>query len=124
MPIRFDIDETTNTLFTRAHDILTDIDLFSHRDALKNHPGFRPNLRELADVQGVTRFDLTAKTFAYFFSNILFGDGARRAVVAGRNSIALDMAMLYRNYRQDAPYSWEVFVDVDEAREWLELATG
>lgn len=59
MPITYRIDSERGIVLTAATGVLTDDEVMAHKRALAGDPGYRAGMRELSDVRGVERLDVT-----------------------------------------------------------------
>ena len=122
MPISFEIDPRLGLVRTTATGVLTDEELLQHKRDLQGDPRFDASMKELSDIRGVERLDVTA-------------EGVRRAVAMDQGQadalgdyklalvvsadVVFGMARMYQMMTEENIEGVGVFRDIEEALEWL-----
>jgi hypothetical protein len=122
MPISYKIDEDRGLVLTTATGTLTDADILSLKALLAADPRWRPGMRELSDVRGVERLDVTTAGVRQMAAWDAAADPAigqyRLAIVASRDHV-FGMARMYEMLTDQSVPGVSVFRDIDEAIRWL-----
>ena len=122
MPISYAIDPRLGLVRTTATGVLTDEELLQHKRDLQGDPRFDASMKELSDIRGVERLDVTA-------------EGVRRAVAMDQGQadalgdyklalvvsadVVFGMARMYQMMTEENIEGVGVFRDIEEALEWL-----
>jgi hypothetical protein len=122
MPISYQIDEARGLVVTTATGALTDADILGLKARLQVDPRWSPRLRELADVRGIDRLDVTTVGVRRMASwDAAVGpaiESYRLAIVAPRDEV-YGMARMYQMLTEFAVPNVGVFRDLEEAERWL-----
>ena len=122
MPISYRIDPERNLVLTTATGILADNDVMDLKRRLVADPAFRPDMRQLSDVRGVTELRVTAGgvrgMVALDAGNASRLEGHRLAIVAGED-VVYGMARMYQSMTEQNLPGVGVFRDYDAAVAWL-----
>ena len=123
MPVSYKVDRENGFILTVASGIVVGEEMIAHVAELSVEPDLPKPLRELWDGRRIERFDVTseqtrqilevAKEAADRFGN------AYIATVAARNSV-YGMARMLQAFAANSPFTFEVFRDIEQARNWLE----
>ena len=121
MPISYRIDPDRQWVLTTAWGVLTDADLLAHKTALANDAAFTPTMRQLSDISGIERLDVTADgvraMVAHDERNMEKRAGHRMALVVPKSEV-FGMARMYQ-LMSGPDQSIGVFRDITEATTWL-----
>jgi hypothetical protein len=120
MPVKYRIDVPLRTVFTTPFGTYTDQDARQHVEDLRNEPDFESDFNQLFDASGVTSVELSGTCVREIASIRMFGEGSRRAFVAGTD-VVFGMIRMFEMLRDDFPDQIRVFRDIDDARAWLGL---
>ena len=123
MPISYHIDSQHGVILTTASGVLTDDDIIKHKQELLRDPAVKPEMRELSDVRGVDRLEVTAEGIQRFVaqdaSNASGLRGHRLAIVVSSDFV-FGTARMYEVLTETNPLEVMVFRDIDKAKAWLE----
>ena len=124
MPISYTIDSTRQLVRTTATGILTDRDVLTHKKVLAADPRFRPGMRELSDVRGVTDLRVTSAgvhaMVAADAAHTVQSGAHQLAIVAGHD-VVFGMARMYQTLTESTVSKVAVFRSQEDAIEWLGL---
>jgi hypothetical protein len=121
MPADYKIDKSRRMVFSKAYGNLTDDDVFTHQDKLRNDPDFDPSFSQLVDCTDVTHIDdLSVEALYVLAERDPFGLGSRRAFVAPQNP-EYNVFRLYELLTTVHKDVVVVFKEMREAREFLDL---
>ena len=120
MPLEYRIEVSLRTVFTTPFGTYTDRDAREHVEDLRNHPNFESDFNQLFDARGVTSVELSGACVREIASIRMFGEGSRRAFVAGTD-VVFGMVRMFEMLRDDALDEIRVFRNIDDARAWLGL---
>ena len=124
MPITYRIDKEQDVILTTATGVLTDDELLDHKRALAADPGFSPDMRQLSDVRGVERLEVSPEGVRLMVA--LDRDHADRlgdwklAIVTTADFV-FGTARMYQSMTDEQTEHVQVFRDMAEARAWLGL---
>ena len=119
MPTTARIEPVTQTLLVTYSGWITDDDLLRSYDQVRSLPGFDPDGRELVDFSAVEGGEVTSAGVGKLLGRPpLFGQGARRAIVAPTD-VAFGMARMFELRRLEECGEIVVFRTRREALEWL-----
>ncbi len=105
----------------RAWDDTTSADLVRAARYTREHPAFRPDMRQLADFRDVTNFLIDAAAVQQLAVLQPYEPDVRRALLVATD-FAYGMSRMYQMLRESPRDQLDVFRDLDAALEWLELA--
>ncbi len=120
MPHKLRLEISLRTVFTTFFGVITDQDAREHVEDLRNHPEFEADFNQLFDARGVTSVELSGACVREIASMRMFGEGSRRAFVAGTD-VVFGMVRMFEMLRDDTPDEIRVFRNIDDARAWLGL---
>ena len=83
-------------------------------------PNFAVDFSQLADMSEVSRLDVSTDVVHYIAATTPFGEGSKRALVAG-SDIVYGMARLYGTVAEQRPGEFRAFREMSSAIEWLGL---
>lgn len=122
MPISYRIDQARHLVLTTATGILADNDVLDLKRRLVADPAFRPDMRQLSDVRGITALQVTAAgvrgMVALDSANASRLEGHRLAIVTGED-VVFGMARMYQSMTEQNLPGVGVFRDYDAAAAWL-----
>ncbi|MDB4952386.1 MAG: hypothetical protein JWM27_5035 [Gemmatimonadetes bacterium] len=121
MSVDYRIDPERGLVESAVSGEVTDEVMLQRQAVLRAHPLFRPHFRQLLDLSGVTRVQVTADCIRRLALGTPFGAGSRRAIVASRPA-AVGMARMFQVLAEERQNDVRVFPDVRSAREWLGIA--
>ena len=104
--------------------VLTDQEMFRHKQVLLDDPDFRPDLKELSDVRGIEKLDITpdgVRQFAALDQEHGRKLGEHRLAIVVSEAAVFGMARMYQTFTEENVQHVQVFRDMSEAREWLGL---
>ena len=123
MPISYRIDSQQCVIWTTITGVLTDEDIISHKKALVQDPAFKPGMKELSDVRGVERLQVTDAGIRRFVAQDACDSsclqGHRLAIVVSSDFV-FGTARMYEALTQANPIDVMVFRDIDKTKAWLE----
>jgi hypothetical protein len=123
MPADYTIDKSQRMVFSKAYGILTDQDIISHQEKLRDDPDFDPSFSQLVDCIKVTKADdLSTDAIYELARRHLFGVESKRAFVAPKK-LLYGLFRMFQILTNDYPDELVVFKDLTEAREYLKLET-
>jgi len=86
MPVDHKIDTSKKMVFSIAYGNLTDQDVYTNLERLRNDPDFDPSFSQLVDCTNVTNIDdLSTEALYTLAEKNPFGLGSQRAFVAPTN---------------------------------------
>jgi hypothetical protein len=122
MPLSYQIDEERNLVLTTGSGILTDDDIIQHNASLLSDPGFEPGMRELSDIRGIDRLEVTTEGV----DRMVQHDErhapevkAHRLAIVASQDIVYGMARMYQSLTEQTVANVRIFGDIEEARAWL-----
>jgi hypothetical protein len=122
MPISYTIDAERNLVLTVASGTLSDDEVMTHKWALHDDPGVGPGMKELSDVRGVERLEVTevgVRAMAKIDRAVTAGVGEHMLAIVATEDIIFGMARMYEMLTAEDALSVQVFRDIDEATRWL-----
>jgi hypothetical protein len=124
MPITYRIDTDQGLILTAATGVLTDEELLKHKRALAADPDFSPGMRQLSDVRGVERLEVTPEGVRLMVA--LDRDqadqlGDWRLAIVTTADFVFGTARMYQSMTDEEQNRVQVFRDMAEARSWLGL---
>ncbi len=121
MPIDFLILPEHELVLTKAVGRLTGAELIDQAYATRDHPSYRPTFRQLVDVRAVDPdSEVDGEAIRRLARLRWYAPTARRATVATAD-IAFGLARMYQLLREEHPSAMQVFRELDEALEYLDL---
>lgn len=117
--IAFTVDPLTKAVFTTARGIVSRTDILAHIDA-KQRAGVL-GYAELFDGRD-TMLDLSTTDFpiiAEHLRSMMNGQNPGRVAVVADNVFLYSLARSFAELTKEENPQFEVFTDVDEAREWV-----
>jgi hypothetical protein len=121
MPADYTIDKSLKMVFSKAYEILTDQDIISHQEMLRDDPDFDPGFSQLVDCTGVTKADdLSTDAIYELARRRLFGAESQRAFVAPQK-LVYGLVRMFQILTNDYPDELVIFKDLTEARKYLKL---
>ncbi len=124
MPISYRIDTERGLIHTTVTETITIDELIAHKTALLADGQFRPGLRELSDVRGVTNLALGApeiRRLASFDADHAAELGDYRLALVVPEDAVFGMARMYQQITEAHLPGIGVFRSVEQAVEWLGL---
>jgi hypothetical protein len=119
VPTSLLIDKTSRIVYSTFHGRVTDEDLLSQIEAIRKHPDFSPDLREVVDFSGVVAFAASANTVTRIASQeSLYHRNARRIIVASED-LVFGLARMFQMRGEDKRPNLEVVRTLDEAKRLL-----
>jgi hypothetical protein len=123
MPAEYKIDTSRRMVFSKAYGILTDQDVNSHQEKLRDDPDFDSSFSQLVDCTNVTKADDISTDAIYELARRhLFGAESKRAFVAPKK-LLYGLLRMFQILTNDYPDELVVFKDMTEARKYLKLVT-
>ena len=123
MPADYTIDKSQRMVFSKAYGIMTDEDIISHQEMLRDDPDFDPGFSQLVDCTNVTKADDLSTDGVYELARRhLFGAESKRAFVAPEK-LLYGLFRMFQILTDDYPDELDVFRDMTEARKYLKLET-
>lgn len=123
MPISYQIDEEHNLVLTTGSGVITDEDILQHKNRLLSDPNFKPGMRELSDLRGIERLDVTPdgvmKMVQHDETHAPEVTAHRLAIVASKD-VVYGMARMYQSLTEQIVVNVRIFRDFEAARAWLE----
>ena len=124
MPISYTIDDARSLIHTTASGVLTDDDIIAHKASLASDRRIRPTMRELSDIRGVDRLDVTPEGI----TRMIWADqetwpaaeGKKLAIVVS-TEVAYGLGRMYQIQASPVDEKVRIFRDLDEAKSWLGL---
>ncbi len=121
MPADYTIDKSQRMVFSKAYGILTDQDIISHQEMLRDDPDFDPGFSQLVDCTNITKADDISTDAIYELARRhLFGAESQRAFVAPKK-LLYGLFRMFQILTDDYPDELVVFRDLTEARKFLKL---
>lgn len=124
MPITYRIDPDQGLILTTATGVLTDDELLDHKRALAADPDFSPGMRQLSDVRGVERLDVTPQGVRLMVAldrHQADQLGAWKLAIVTTADFVFGTARMYQTMTDEELKHVQVFRDMAEARSWLGL---
>ena len=124
MAITYCIDMERGVVFTTITGVLTDDEIVQHKQKLVRDPDFSPGMRQLSDVRGVERLDVTpdgVKHFAALDEEHTDELGDHRLAIVVSDNAVFGTARMYQAFTVRNVEQVSVFRSMNEAREWLGL---
>ena len=123
MPAEYKIDKSQRMVFSVAYGTLTDLDINSHQENLRDDPDFDPGFSQLVDCTDVTKADdLSTDAIYELARRHLFGAESKRAFVAPKK-LLFGLFRMFQILTNDYPDELVVFEDLTKARKYLKLET-
>jgi hypothetical protein len=123
VPVTYRIDPGRHLVVSRAWGILTDDDIEAHYKRLVEDPGFEPTFRQLCDMMGVTRIDVSTEVLRRLARQSIFAPGTQRAFVAAQDA-HYGLTRMFQVFCELEGTRVEVFRDTASGESWLETATA
>jgi hypothetical protein len=126
MPRADRIDPQLGVIRTEATGVLTDHEILEHKRTLLDDPAFEPNMKELSDVRGVERLQVSpagVRRFAAFDAEHAQQLGDYKMALVVSADVAFGMARMYQAFADEEMDSIGVFRDMREAASWLGIAS-
>ena len=120
MPASYRIDTAVRVIFSRAEGRLTDQDLLTHQDRLREDPAFQWSFDQIYDFSDVTAIDVTDATLRRLNERLPFLRGVKRAFVAS-SDMTRDLTERVSALRDVTMEQTRIFDDLEAARRWLHL---
>ena len=121
MPAEYKIDKSQRMVFSLAYGTLTDLDVNSHQENLRDDPDFDSNFSQLVDCTNVTiADDLSTDAIYELARRNLFEAESQRAFVAPEK-LLYGLFRMFQILTDDYPDELSVFRDMAEARKYLKL---
>ena len=116
-PVRFIVYSQDRLVIVTFAKKVTAADIANYAARLREHPSFRPEFSEIADLSAVEELDLQADEFLRLADAVdPFAYEARRAFVV-QNSVQAHAARLHRALRTHR--NFEIFHSFADARRWI-----
>ena len=123
MPTEYKIDKSLRMVFSKAYGDLTNQDVNSHQNRLRDDPDFDPSFSQLVDCTDVTKADDLSSDGIYELARRNpFGAGSHRAFVAPKK-LLYGLFRMFQILTDDYPDELIVFKELTEARKYLKLET-
>ena len=124
MPAEYKIDKSQRMVFSKAYGNLTDQDVYSHQEMLREDPDFDSNFSQLVDCTNVTiADDLSTDAIYELARRNLFEAESQRAFVAPQK-LMYGLIRMFQILTNDYPDELVVFKEMTEARKYLKLNCG
>ncbi len=121
MPVDHKIDTSKKMVFSMAYGNLTDQDVYTNLERLRNDPDFDPSFSQLVDCTNVTNIDdMSTEAIYTLAEKNSFGLGSQRAFVAPSNP-EYNTFRIYELLTTVHPDVVVVFKNMEEAYEFLNL---
>ncbi|MGB3647867.1 MAG: hypothetical protein WBF36_01945 [Desulfobulbales bacterium] len=121
MPAEYKIDKSRRMVLSVAYGILTDQDVQSHQEMLRDDPDFDSSFSQLVDCTDVTKADdLSTDAIYELARRNPFSVGSHRAFVAPKK-LLYGLLRMFQILTNDYPDELVVFKDLTEARKFLKL---
>ncbi len=123
MPVDYTIDKSLRMVFSKAHGIMTDEEIYAHQEKLRDDPDFDPGFWQLADCTRVTKADdLSTDAIYELARRNPFGEGSKRAFIAPKK-LLFGLLRMFQILTEDYPDELLVCKDMAEAHMYLKLKT-
>ena len=122
MAITYHIDAPRGLVLTTASGVLTDEELLDHKRRLVEDPHFTPGMKELSDVRGVDKLNVTPEGIGQMVAlDKLHAPrlGDYRLAILASEDFVFGTARMYQMLTEDSLEGVRVFRDRAEAEEWL-----
>jgi len=119
MPTSYQIDVAEQLVRTRAWGELSDRHVRDHFHRLVADPRFRPDFRQLTNLDEVTNFTITHWMIAEAASWPVFDMGTRRAIV-GESDIAFGLARMFSLNAERVGHCVRAFHRESDAQAWID----
>ena len=122
MPMSYTIDQARNLVVTVALGALGDADIMQHKAALRDDPRVTPDMKELSDVRGIERLDVTEvgiRQMTRFDRDAGASVGGNTLAIVATEDVIFGMARMYEMLTEEHVRTVQVFRDIDEATRWL-----
>jgi hypothetical protein len=121
MPADYKIDTSKRMVFSKAYGNLTDQDVYTHLDKMRNDPDFDSGFSQLVDCTNVTNIDdLSTEALYALAEKDPFDIGSQRAFVAPYNP-EYNTFRIYEILTTVLKDVVVVFKDMEDAHEFLNL---
>ncbi len=125
MPISYRIHADLGLLVTRYVEVVTNDELVEVYRSILSGSEFRHGFNELADLQEITEFKVTADGMRHVSALVgRFYEGrseSTRTAIITTTRLVYGMGRMYSAYAVPDKENVEVFKDVNEAMRWLGL---
>lgn len=122
MAISYRIDSRKGLVLTTATGVLTEDELLEHKRKLLEDPAFKPGMRELSDVRGVEKLEVTPEGVWRLAAQDSIDSsrlGEYRLAIVASTDIVFGTARMYEALTDLNIPGVMVFRDMEEARSWL-----
>jgi hypothetical protein len=120
MPVTYQIDVALRVVLTSGYGDVSDADLLEHNIRLKADPLFDPTFNQLLDYTRVINSDVKSETIHRIAGQRIFSLSSRRAIVV-KPGLQYGLARMFQSLRALEDKNIQIFLDFDEAKEWLGL---
>ncbi len=119
MPADYQIDLPQHLIRSRCWGELSDADITTQQEQLRNDPNFHSRLNQLVDAREITSVTVSMQTIRQIGQSTLFAPESRRAYVVAKDVMygLVRMYELYQNLRGSQHI--RAFRDHAEALRWL-----
>lgn len=122
MPADFYIDAQRGIVLSKAKGTLDYEEARDYLERLGADAAFRPELNQLVDLRGVTKFALSHDELRALAQRRLFAPTSRRAFVVSRD-LDFGIVRTFTGYREvEGGGGLQVFKEMSEALAWLSLS--
>jgi hypothetical protein len=121
MPASYRIDTVAGVVFITHSGRVSDEDILTNQQRLREDPQFLPTLDHLVDARDVTEQAITAHGVRALASANIYAPGSRRAIVVS-DDVTYGYTRMFQILRDRGPEEIQIFRSLADARRWLVLA--
>ncbi len=118
MSADYSISTEHQAVFSMGWGTLTFADIVNHRALLWKDPAYSADFRQIADLSGVSKMELSPDEIAALAKQPVLAHRSRRAIVVA-SSLQYGLAHIFLAYSDKQTV--ELFRGLDEAAQWVEL---
>lgn len=119
MPANYEIDAEQGVVRTRLWGVVTDHEVYEHNNRLRSDPKFNSDYRQLVDMSGITKAEVSAAMIADTAINQFFEPGSRRAIIASNDAV-FGLARMFALRSESVGQTIPVYRERSSAEEWLQ----
>ena len=118
MPATYEIDSAERVVRTRLWGVVTDDEVYDHNNRLRSDPKFHSDYRQLVDMCGITKAEVSSTMIGDTAINQFFEPGSRRAIIASDDAV-FGLARMFALRSESVGQTIEVYRERSRAEEWL-----